>query len=70
MENFKGRTAHRAWDDFVYSPKARSVERIALLVDENRHGMARWLFRMFTSIAHIKVRFFQLDDVTGKPEPD
>ncbi|KAF1074256.1 STAS/SEC14 domain-containing protein [Methanogenium sp. MK-MG] len=59
MKNFEGWTAHGAWDDFMNWPKFRSVERMAVLVDENWHEFTSWLFRVYATITGIEIRFFK-----------
>jgi len=59
MENFLGWTAHGAWDDFINWPKFRSVERMAVVIDENWDEFTSWLFKVFASLTHIEIRFFR-----------
>ncbi len=61
MENFEGWTAHGAWDDFINWPKFRSVERMAILVDENWHELISWLFTVFATVTGIEIKFFKKD---------
>ncbi|MBN2735251.1 MAG: STAS/SEC14 domain-containing protein [Methanomicrobiaceae archaeon] len=61
MENFEGWTAHGAWDDFINWPKFASIKRFAVLVDENWHDFATWLFEFFATITFIKIKFFKGD---------
>jgi len=62
MEHFEGWTAHGAWEDCINWPKFRSVERLALLVDENWHELVSWLFTVFATITGIEIKFFEKDD--------
>ncbi len=64
MDQFAGWTAHGAWDDFINWPKFMSVERMAMVVDENWHEFTSWLFSVFAQITHIELRFFPKDQLT------
>ena len=59
MENFGGWTPRGAWDDFINWPKFRSVERMAVVIDENWDEYMSWLFKFFAAFTHIEVRFFK-----------
>ena len=59
MEDFEGWTAHGAWDDLISWPKFRSVDRLAILIDENWHELVSWLFTVFAKVTGIEIRFFE-----------
>ncbi|MBN2735250.1 MAG: STAS/SEC14 domain-containing protein [Methanomicrobiaceae archaeon] len=65
MDNFEGWTPLGAWDEFINWPKFQSIERIAIIVDENWHDLATWLFEVFAIIAHIEIKFFDKDRLLG-----
>jgi hypothetical protein len=60
MENFDGWTAHGAWDDFTCCTKIGSIERMSIVVGENWHDFATWLFTTSAKIAHIEIKFFPM----------
>ena len=64
MDQFAGWTAQGAWDDFINWPKFMSVERMAIVVDENWHEFISWLFSVFAQITHIELKFFRKDQLT------
>lgn len=63
MENFEGWTAHGAWDDFINWPKFMSVERMAVVVDQNWQEFMTWLFRVASSLTHMEIRFFRTTEM-------
>lgn len=63
MEDFGGWTAHGAWDDFVNWPKFISIERMAIVIDENWHEFMTWLFKAIAGIVRIDMKFFRKDQL-------
>ena len=61
MENFSGWTPHGAWDDFINWPKFLSMERFAVVVDDNWHEFMTWLFSVFVRLSHSEIKFFRMD---------
>jgi len=59
MDKFEGWTAHGAWDDFINWPKFMSIRRMAIVVDDNWHEFATWLFSVFASLTHMELRFYR-----------
>jgi len=59
VENFKGWTVGGAWEDFMLGPKLREVEKLAVVVDETWDEWMTWLFRFFSTITGMKLRFFK-----------
>ncbi|PKL57756.1 MAG: STAS/SEC14 domain-containing protein [Methanomicrobiales archaeon HGW-Methanomicrobiales-5] len=63
MDNFGGWTAHGAWDDFINWPKFMSVERMAVVVDQNWHEFMTWLFQIASALTHMEIRFFRTTEM-------
>lgn len=59
MEKFEGWTAHGGWDDFINWPNFASINRLAVIIDENWHEFATWLFEFFAKITFIRIKFFR-----------
>jgi hypothetical protein len=58
MENFAGWTPQGAWDDFINWPRFLSMERFAVVIDENWHDFMTWLFSVFARLSHSEIKFF------------
>ena len=63
MDNFGGWTAHGAWDDFINWLKFMSVERMAVVVDQNWHEFMTGLFKIASSLIHMEIRFFRTTEM-------
>ena len=58
MHFFRGWTAGGTWDDFVNWPKAKSIERMAIVFDGKWDEFMSWIFKSYAFVSHIDIRFF------------
>jgi hypothetical protein len=59
MEDFKGWTIGGAWEDFLLGTKFSAFEKMAMVIDESWDEWMTPLFKTFSTLIRIELRFFR-----------